>query len=151
QRWPGSPPRTAGAGSEAIRLFGPRGGIAGEEEPMKNLPNLMTLEGQENEPIRSPVSDEALLLRRIRFGDEDACETLVRQNRGRMLAVARRLLRCEEDRADAVQDAFLSAFRALDSFEGQSSLATWLHRIVVNVCLMKLRSRAPRCSLAIDD
>src|SRR5262245_46119317 len=118
---------------------------------MTNLTNLMTLEGQENEPLLSPMSDEALLLCRIRAGDEDACATLVRQNAGRMLAVARRFLRCEEDRADAVQDAFLSAFRALDSFEGQSTLATWLHRILVNVCLMKLRSRSHRYSQALDE
>ena len=57
-----------------------------------------------------------------------------------MFAVARRFLRSQEDTADAVQDAFLSAFRSLDSFEGNSALAPWLHRIVVNVCLARLRT-----------
>ena len=58
--------------------------------------------------------------------------------------MARRFLRSEEDSADAVQDAFLAAFRALDDFAGHSTLGTWLHRILVNTCLMKLRVRS-RC------
>jgi RNA polymerase sigma-70 factor (ECF subfamily) len=59
----------------------------------------------------------------------------------RLLAVARRLLRSAEDAADAVQDAFVSALAARRSFQGDSTVYTWLYRIVVNVCLMKLRSR----------
>jgi RNA polymerase sigma-70 factor (ECF subfamily) len=68
-----------------------------------------------------------------------------------MLAVARRLLRTEEDSADAVQDAFLSAFRSLEGFAGNSALGTWLHRIVVNVCLMRLRARSRSREVRIDD
>lgn len=94
---------------------------------------------------------DAWLLERIRTGDEQACARLIRQHGGRLLAVARRFLRTEDDCADAVQDTFLSAFRALDGFEGDSALSTWLHRILVNVCLMKLRSRARRREVQIDD
>jgi len=94
---------------------------------------------------------EAELLARIRAGDARACEVLVHNYGGRMLAVARRLLRCEEDSADAVQDAFLSAFRSLDRFAGQASLATWLHRIVLNACLMRLRARSRRRDVPLDD
>jgi RNA polymerase sigma-70 factor (ECF subfamily) len=97
------------------------------------------------------ASDDALLLERIRAGDEGACEMLVRQFGGRMLAVARQVLRSEEDSADAVQDAFLSAFRSLEGFAGSSTLGTWLHRIVVNVCLMKLRARSRTREVRIDD
>jgi RNA polymerase sigma-70 factor (ECF subfamily) len=93
---------------------------------------------------------EADLLPRIRAGDQIACATLVRQFGGRMLAVARRFLHSEEDSADAVQDAFLAAFRALDSFEAKSTLGTWLHRIVVNASLAKLKSRARRPELSLD-
>jgi RNA polymerase sigma-70 factor, ECF subfamily len=96
-------------------------------------------------------SDDAKLLARIRVGDENACEALVRQHGGRMLAVARRILRTEEDSADAVQDAFLAAFRSLAGFEGNSALGTWLHRIVVNVCLMKLRARSRSPEVRIND
>jgi len=68
-----------------------------------------------------------------------------------MLIVTRRFLRIEEDSADAVQDAFLTAFRSLNGFQGHSALGTWLHRIVVNVCLMKLRSRLWNREVHIDD
>jgi RNA polymerase sigma factor (sigma-70 family) len=95
--------------------------------------------------------DDVELLARVRAGDERACEALVRQHGGRMLAVARRFLRTEEDSADAVQDAFLSAFRALESFEGNSAIGTWLHRIVVNVCLMRLRARSRSREVRIAD
>ena len=95
--------------------------------------------------------DDVALLALVRAGDEWACEALVRRHGGRMLAVARRFLRTEEDSADAVQDAFLSAFRSLDGFEGNSALGTWLHRIVVNVCLMRLRARSRSREVGIDD
>ncbi|HEX4143063.1 MAG TPA: sigma-70 family RNA polymerase sigma factor [Pirellulales bacterium] len=91
---------------------------------------------------KAACPDDAEILARVQSGDEESCEALVRQHGGRMLAVARRLLRTEEDCADAVQDAFLAAFRSLDGFQGNSSLGTWLHRIVVNACLMKLRTQS---------
>ena len=109
------------------------------------------LESPTTEDRNRCAPDEVALLERIRAGDERACEALVRQHAGRMLAVARRFLRTEEDSADAVQDAFLSAFRSLDEFEGNSALGTWLHRIVVNVCLMKLRARSRSREVRIDD
>jgi RNA polymerase sigma-70 factor (ECF subfamily) len=96
-------------------------------------------------------SNDASLLERLRAGDEAAFADLVRTHGGRMLAVARRFLHEEEDARDAVQDAFLSAFRSLDGFEGQAKLSTWLHRIVVNAALMKLRSRRRRPEESIED
>jgi RNA polymerase sigma-70 factor (ECF subfamily) len=96
------------------------------------------------------ASPDARLLERLRLGDGDAFEELVRTNGGRLLAVARRLLRDEEDARDAVQQAFLSAFRALPMFHGQSLLSTWLHRILVNAALMKLRSRARHTEESIE-
>lgn len=94
---------------------------------------------------------EAALLAAARAGDEKAIAALVRQYTGRMIAVARRFLRCEEDSADAVQDAFIAAFRSLDRFEGNASVGTWLHRIIVNACLMKLRSQSRRRQVPIND
>ena len=70
---------------------------------------------------------------------EIKAEQLVRDNIGWMLALAQRLLSDRALAEDAVQDAFLNAFRALDTFEGRSSLKTWLHRITVNASLAKLR------------
>jgi RNA polymerase sigma-70 factor (ECF subfamily) len=83
-------------------------------------------------------------------GDEPAREAIVRKHIGRMLAVARRLLRSEDDAADAAQEAFLTAFQALGRFEGQAALGTWLHRIIVNVCLMKLRTRSRKPEAGLD-
>lgn len=77
--------------------------------------------------------------------------SVIHQYSGRMLAVARRFLRREDDCADAVQDAFLSALRALDLFAGQASLGTWLHRIVVNACLERLRKESRRRDVPLDD
>jgi len=84
---------------------------------------------------------DAALIARLRAGDADAFEELVRTYGGRLLAVARRFVRNESDAQDITQAAYLSAFRALPQFEGGCQLSTWLHRIVVNTALMKLRTR----------
>jgi RNA polymerase sigma-70 factor (ECF subfamily) len=99
-----------------------------------------------------PAADpDAALLDALRRGDDAAFEQLVRLHTPMLLALARRLLRSDEDARDALQQAFMSAFRGLPAFNGQSRLATWLHRIVVNVCLMRLRTRSRRPEDAIED
>jgi RNA polymerase sigma-70 factor, ECF subfamily len=98
-----------------------------------------------------PASDDPQLLARLRAGEEQAYEELVRRYGGRLLAVARRFLPVEEDARDAVQDAFLAAFRSIDRFEGHSLLSTWLHRIVVNASLMRLRTRRRKPEQSIED
>jgi RNA polymerase sigma-70 factor, ECF subfamily len=98
--------------------------------------------------IDSETQDYELeLVQRIGSGDQRACEELLRRFGGRMLAVARRLLYNEEDATDAVQDAFLSAFQSLHRFERRSGLGTWLHRILINACLMKRRNGANKLSI----
>src|SRR5438105_4154309 len=82
--------------------------------------------------------EEAEFVQRARAGDQQACRTIVERFGPQMLAVTRRFMRCDDDCNDAVQDAFISAFKALDRFEANSRLSTWLHRITVNACLMKL-------------
>ena len=94
---------------------------------------------------------ESDLLAGLRAGRDDAFETLVRTHSGRMLSVCRRILRSEEEAKDAVQEAFVSAFKAMRSFEGNCQLGTWLHRIAVNASLMRLRSRKRRPEQSIDD
>lgn len=94
-------------------------------------------------PLVGP-DPEAGLIERMRAGDDTAFEEVLALAGGRMLAVARRMLGREEDAQDAVQDAFLSAFKSLDRFDGRSRLTTWLHSIVVNACLMKLRTQRRR-------
>lgn len=103
-------------------------------------------------PIRfsaEPTSDVALLAA-LRANDASAFEELVRRHGGRMLAAARRLLASEDDAQDVLQEAFIAAFRAIGSFEGKSQLGTWLHRIVVNAALMRLRARRRRPEQSIE-
>ncbi|MDT8436148.1 MAG: sigma-70 family RNA polymerase sigma factor [Gemmatimonadota bacterium] len=85
---------------------------------------------------------ERELIDALRAGSDEAAETLVRQEAPRLLRVARRFLVDEAQAEDAVQEAFLAAFRSLDTFRGDAPLAAWLRRIVVNVCLKQIRARA---------
>lgn len=92
---------------------------------------------------------EASLLARLRAGSDEAFETLVRTTSPRLLAVARRIVG-DDDAPDTLQDAYLAAFRNLGSFQGEARLSTWLHRIVVNTALMRLRTRKRRREEAIE-
>ena len=87
------------------------------------------------------VVEETDLVNALRRGEEWAFETMVRTYGGRLYAVARRICGNEEDARDVLQSAYLSAFRSLSGFEGTCQLSTWLHRIVVNTALMRLRSK----------
>jgi len=95
--------------------------------------------------------DEAELVARLRVGDNAAYAQLVHAHTGTMTVVARRFFGDTSDAAEAVQDAFVSAFRAMNTFEGTAKLGTWLHRITVNACLLKLRGRKRSRLVALDD
>ena len=114
----------------------------------------MTSPAKPHSPDAAALADtaaaDAILLARLRAGDSSAYDDLVRAYSPRMLAVTRRILNSEDDAKDAVQDAFLSAFRALPNFEGGSLLSTWLHRIAVNAALMKLRTRRRKPERSIE-
>jgi RNA polymerase sigma-70 factor (ECF subfamily) len=90
------------------------------------------------------ASDETALVARLRAGDDEAFEELVRTYSPRLLRLARRIVGNDDEARDVLQEALLSAFRHLDRFQGDARLGTWLHRIVVNTALMKLRSRRRR-------
>jgi len=96
------------------------------------------------------VADEAALVAGLRARRPDAFETMVRVYTPRLLAVARRLVGNDEDARDVVQDAMLSAYRSIDKFEAHSRVSTWLHRIVVNAGLMKLRTRRRKPEESIE-
>ncbi len=95
--------------------------------------------------------NERQMLAQLRAGDADAFGLVVQRYGGRMLATARRFLNNEHDAEDAVQEAFASAFRALDRFNGEAMLSTWLHRIVVNAALVQLRSKRRRAEQPIEN
>jgi RNA polymerase sigma-70 factor, ECF subfamily len=84
------------------------------------------------------------LLRRHVDGDPDAFGVLFQRHRDRLWAVAIRTLGDPEEAADALQDAMIAAFRRAASFRGDSAVTTWLHRIVVNAALDRMRRRASR-------
>jgi RNA polymerase sigma-70 factor, ECF subfamily len=89
-------------------------------------------------------------------GDAGAFGEVVRRHRDRLWAVALRTLADREEAADALQDALVSAFRASSSsgnaaFRGDSAVTTWLHRIVVNACLDRVRRRASRPAVPLPE
>ena len=88
--------------------------------------------------------DDVALLRAHAQGDRHAFAEIVRRHRDRLWAVALRTTGDREEAADALQDALLSAFRAADRFRGDAAVTTWLHRIVVNACLDRIRRRQSR-------
>jgi RNA polymerase sigma-70 factor, ECF subfamily len=87
---------------------------------------------------------DAELLRRHVTGDAEAFGQLFLRHRDRLWAVALRTLGDADEAADALQDAMISAFRRAADFRGDSAVTTWLHRIVVNACLDRMRRRAAR-------
>ncbi|MEM7228920.1 MAG: sigma-70 family RNA polymerase sigma factor [Planctomycetota bacterium] len=99
----------------------------------------------------SVFADQDALLEGLRAEDDDAATHFVSTHSGRMLSTARRILGDEHDAHDAVQDAFISAFRAINDFDGRSQLGTWLHRIVVNAALGRLRKRKRTNERRIED
>lgn len=90
------------------------------------------------------AAPDAELLARHVAGDPDAFGVLVQRHRDRLWAVALRTLGDREEAADALQDAFVSAFRRAESFRGDAAFTTWMHRIVVNACLDRVRRRKAR-------
>ena len=94
---------------------------------------------------------DADLLRAHVEGDKDAFGHLVRRHRDRLWAVALRTVGDREEAADAVQDALLSAHRGAARFRGDSAVTTWLHRIVVNACLDRIRRRQAHPTVPLPD
>ncbi len=95
-------------------------------------------------------ADDKELIDRILGRDDQAAEVLVRRHAGWMLVLAERYTNDRALAEDCVQEAFSNAFNRLGSFERKSSLKTWLHRIVVNQALMKLRGRRARNEIGLD-
>jgi RNA polymerase sigma-70 factor (ECF subfamily) len=91
------------------------------------------------------------LLRAHAAGDPRAFATLVARHQNRLWAIALGVMRNPDDAADALQEAYISAFRRADSFRGDAKVTTWLHRVVVNACLDRLRSLKVRATESLPD
>ena len=94
---------------------------------------------------------DAELVRAHLDGDGRAFDALIRRHRDRLWAVALRTIGDREEAADALQDALLSAYRNADRFRGESAVTTWLHRIVVNACLDRVRRRQARPTVPLPE
>ena len=88
--------------------------------------------------------EDAALLRAHVAGDPDAFAVLVARHQDRLWTLALRIMRNPEDAADALQDAYISAFRRAGSYRGEAQVSSWLYRVVVNACLDRLRSMRVR-------
>ena|SRR5690606_8431761 len=101
--------------------------------------------------MTGPGRDDADLLRAHVAGDPRAFGELFRRHRDRLWAVALRTLGDPEEAADALQDAMLNAHRAAERFRGDAAVTTWLHRIVVNACLDRIRRRRAHPTVPLPD
>ncbi|GAB3405528.1 RNA polymerase sigma factor SigM [Flindersiella endophytica] len=106
----------------------------------------MTIDSQDSVlATADEPSDKELIARHV-AGDPDAFAEIFRRHRDRLWAVALRTLSDPEEAADALQDALISAFRNAAQFRGESAVTTWLHRVVVNACLDRVRRRQVRAA-----
>ena len=95
--------------------------------------------------------NDGAAVKAAQLGNRAAFEWLVRRHQKRAFAVALGVLHHQEDARDACQDAFLRAFRAIQQFDGHSQFTTWLHRIVVNICIDRIRHKSAAGVVALDD
>jgi RNA polymerase sigma-70 factor (ECF subfamily) len=94
-----------------------------------------------NASARASVLDDSALVERVARDDHGAFETLMRRHNSRLFRVARAILRDDVEAEDALQDAYLDAYRHISQFRGGARLSTWLTRIVINHALLRLRRR----------
>ena len=94
-------------------------------------------------PPASAAEVDALLVERLKNGDRQASQELIQRYQEKAFAIAFRMLSGDREEAlDLTQDAFLTALRKIDGFEGKSSFYTWFYRILINTCLDFLRRRS---------
>ena len=138
-----------GAGIEALRSLRTRAVLLTGCSAF--LSEMLRLDTASDSPADQSDRSDGGFLDRLRRGDQRAFDELVERYGPRLYAAAKRLLRSDDDARDAVQDAFLSAFRGLAAFNGNAKLSTWLHRIAINAALMRIRGRKHRAEQSIDD
>jgi RNA polymerase sigma-70 factor, ECF subfamily len=97
----------------------------------------------ELEPHKPRSSAESEIIQLAQQGDAGAFEIIYRQHSHRVYALCLRMLRDPIEAQDLVQDVFLRVFRKIHTFRGESAFSTWLHRLAVNLVLMRLRKKSP--------
>src|SRR4051812_24468868 len=100
--------------------------------------------------MQSERTDTELIVA-AKAGDYDAFEEIVRRYRDRIYRLARSMTRSDTEAEEVVQDAFLSLFRGLQQFRGESSPSSWIYRVATNAALMRLRTRRRKPLLSLED
>lgn len=101
--------------------------------------------------VNAVWGDEHELVQGLKNANDQSFEFMVREYGGYLMTIARRYLQSEADVQDCVQESFIHVFRSVSNFEGRSSLKSWLHRIVVNAALSKIRAQGRRHEDLVDD
>ncbi|SIT45537.1 RNA polymerase, sigma-24 subunit, ECF subfamily [Paraburkholderia ribeironis] len=91
-----------------------------------------------------PAADDLAIVRGMVAGDRDAFETMMRRHNRRLYRLARGILRNDAEAEDALQEAYLSAYKSIGQFRGDAALFTWLSRLVLNECFGRLRRETRR-------
>lgn len=91
------------------------------------------------------------LLERLRKGEPGAVEELLRLYQGKIFSLAMSILKNESDAEEATQDVFMTVMRKVNTFKGNSAFYSWIYRICVNTCLMRLRGKRRENTVAIED
>ncbi len=109
----------------------------------RGLLNVLDLNSQKDQATRAMAVDDvdSELLSRAQGGDVAAFEGLVERHRDRVFSLALRMMNSTDDAAEVTQDAFISAYRNLPNFRGDSQFGSWVYRIAANHALMRLRHR----------
>jgi len=95
--------------------------------------------------------DDNVLLEELRKGSPEAVEALFERFHGKIYGLAMSILKNESDAEEAAQDVFLTVFRKADTFQGNSALYSWIYRICVNACLMRLRGKRRQETVSIEE
>jgi len=97
------------------------------------------------------LNDDNVLLEELRKGSPEAVEALFERFHGKIYGLAMSILKNESDAEEAAQDVFLTVFRKADTFQGNSALYSWIYRICVNACLMRLRGKRRQETVSIEE
>lgn len=100
---------------------------------------------------KKKLSEDLLLIQKIRKGDQIAFEQLIEKYETKVFHLALRFTKNEEDAEEVLQDVFMTLHRKLELFQGKSAFSSWLYRIVVNAAFMKLRKRRQQPALLLED
>ncbi len=95
--------------------------------------------------------DDNVLLEELRRGSPEAVEALFQRFHGKIFGLAMSILKNESDAEEAAQDVFLTVFQKAHTFKGDSALYSWIYRICVNACLMRLRGKKRQETVSIEE